>query len=94
MDAIKTKLDNLNSMFGWLEMDDSRLDEIMSRKLSNEVSELLEPALKEYKAELQGDKYYKLIKSEVKLESLFGSIDCFEYDIGNTKVNIILLNLF
>ena len=60
----------------------------------DEVSELLEPALKEYKAELQGDKYYKLIKSEVKLESLFGSMDCFEYDIGNTKVNIILLNLF
>jgi hypothetical protein len=61
---------------------------IMSEKKSKELSDLMGPILKQYKIELQGQKYYKLVKDEIKMENVFGSLSCFDYDIDNMKVNI------
>jgi len=92
IDTIKSKMNELNSTFNSLEIDDIKLKEIMSKKKSKELSELMGPVLKQYKFELQGKKYYKLIKNEIQLEDAFGSLDCFDFDSDNIYVNIILLN--
>ncbi len=62
---------------------------IMSEKKPKELSDLMGPVLKQYKLELQGKKYYKLVTNEVKLENVFGTLNCFDHDIDNIKVNII-----
>ncbi len=87
IDSIKAKLDHLHSMFGSIEMDDLKLEQILSKKRSKEVSELLEPVLEKYKLELQGNKEYTLTKSEIKIE--FGSLNAVNFEIR--KVSIILL---
>ncbi len=92
IDTIKSKMNELNSTFNSLEIDDIKLKEIMSKIKSKELSELMGPVLKQYKFELQGKKYYKLIKNEIQLEDAFGSLDCFDFDSDNIYVNIILLN--
>jgi len=89
LDNIKAKINNLNSTFSSLEIDDIKLDEIMSQKKSKEVSDLMGLALNQYKFELQGKKYYKLLTNEIKLKDFFGSLSVF----NNKKVNIILLKL-
>jgi len=76
-------------MFNSLEIDDIKLEEIMSQKKSKELSDFLGPVLKQYKFELQKNKYYKLVKNEIKMENVFGSLSCFVYDIDNIKVNIV-----
>jgi len=90
LDTIKAKMNDLNSTFNSLEFDDIKHGEIMTQKKSKEVSDLMGPVLKKYKFELQGEKYFKLVKitNEIKLEDVFGSLSCFEYDIDNMKVNI------
>ena len=54
--TIKTKKNILNSTFDTLEIDELKHDEILSQRKSKEVSEMLEPVLKNYKMELQGKK--------------------------------------
>jgi len=49
------------------------------------------PSLKQYKFELQGKKYYKLVRNEIKVENVFGSLSCFDLDIDNIEVNIVYL---
>ena len=88
IDSIKAKLTQLNSMFDCLEMDDLKHEEIMSQKESKEVGELIEPVLEKYKLELQGNKYYKLNTSDVKLEDVFGTLSCTDYDSEKMKVYI------
>jgi len=61
----------------------------MSKKKSKELNDLMRPLLEQYKFELQGEKYYKLVRDEIKVENVFGSLSCFNYDIGNIKVNIV-----
>ena len=61
----------------------------MSQKKSKEVRDLTESVLKQYKFELQGKKYYKLVTKEVKMNNVFGTLSCFDYDIDNMKVNIV-----
>jgi len=56
---------------------------------TKEPSDLREPSLKQYKFELQGKKYYKLVTKEIKLENVFGSLGCFVNDIDNIYVNIV-----
>jgi len=60
LDTIKAKMNDLNSTFNSLEIDDIRIEEIMSQKKSKELSDLMEPVLKQYKFELKGKKVYKL----------------------------------
>ncbi len=86
--TIKAKMIELNSMFNSLEIDDIKLDEIMSKKKSNELSDLMGPVLKQYKLELQGRKYHKLVVNQVKLENVFGSLRCSDFDTDIMKVNI------
>jgi len=80
LDMIKTKINGLNSTFDSLEVDDIRIEEI---------NDLVEPALKRYKFELQGKKYYKLSKKETKLKDVFVSLSCFYHDIDKKMVNIV-----
>ena len=87
--TIKTKINDLNSMFNSLEIDGIKLEEIMSQKKSKEISDLMGPVLEQYKFELHGKKYYKLIKEEIKMENVFGSLSCFDFDIDNMPVNIV-----
>jgi len=89
LDTINGKMNVLKSTFNSLEIDDTKLEEIMSKKKSKEVSDLMEPVLKQCKYELQGKKYYKLLTNEFKLEDIFGTFSCFDYDIENMKLNII-----
>jgi len=89
LEEIKAKMNELNSMFNSLEIDDINLKEIITKKKSKELSELMEPVLKQYKFELQGKKYYKLLTNEFKLEYVFGSLGCSDYDIDNIEVNIV-----
>jgi len=86
--TIETKMNDLNSMFNSLEIDDIKLEEIMSKKKSKELNDLMGPVLKQYKLELQGKKYYKLVANQIKMENIFGSLSCFDFDIDNMKVNI------
>ncbi len=89
LDTIKSKINCLNSTFNSLEIDGIKLGEIMSREKSKEFSNSVRPALKQYKFELQGKKYYKLVTKEIKLENVFGSLGCFVNDIDNIYVNIV-----
>jgi len=54
LDTIKSKMNDLNSMFNSLEIDDIKHEEIMSQKQSKELNDLMGPVLKQYKFELQG----------------------------------------
>jgi len=87
--TIKTKINDLNSMFNSLEIDDNKIEEIMSQKKSKGLSDLMRPVLEKYKLELQGKKYYKFATNEIKLENVFGSLSCFDFDIDNMPVNIV-----
>ena len=89
-ESIKTKLNQLNSMFDSLEMDDTKINEILSHKQSK-VGELLEPVLEKYKSELRGGKYYKFATVKIKLEDGFGTLSCLDYDTENMKVNKYLI---
>jgi len=88
LETIKAKINDLNSTFNSLEIDDIKLEEIMSQKKSKELSDLMGPVLEKYKFELHGKNYYKLIKDEIKMENVFGSLSCFDFDIDNMPVNI------
>ncbi len=83
---IKTKLNQLNLMFGTLVIDDINIEEIMSKRLSKEISDMIEPAMNNCKLELQGDKHYKLITNDLSIEDVFGSVTGFDPDIESTKV--------
>jgi len=89
LDTIRGKLKDLNSMFDSLEIDDIKLEEIMSKKKSKELNDLMDPVLKQYKLELHEKKYYKLVTNEIELENVFGTLSCFDRDIDNLKVNIV-----
>jgi len=91
LDTIKAKINDLNSTFNSLEIDDIKLEEIMSQKKSKELNDLMGPVLEQYKFELQGKKYYKLLTNEIKLENVFGSLSNSDLDIDNMKVNIVYL---
>jgi len=89
LDTIKAKMNELNSTFNSLEIDDIKHEEIMSQKQSKELNDLMEPVLEKYKFDLQGKKYYKLVTNQIKLENVFGTFSCFDYDIDNIPVNIV-----
>jgi len=91
LDTIKSKMKDLNSMFNSLEIDDIKHEEIMSQKQSKELSKFMGPVLKQYKFELQGKKYYKLVRDEIKVENVFGSLSNYDFDIDNIEVNIVYL---
>ena len=87
IDIIKTKLNQLNSRFESLEMDETNINDIMSQKQSKEVGELIKPVLEMYKHELQGNKEYTLNNTvTVKLEDVFGILSCTDFDTDNIKV--------
>jgi len=85
LEAIKSKMKELNLMFNSLEIDDKKLEEIMSKKKSKELSELMVPVLRQIKFELQDEKYHKFITEE----NIFGTLCCSDFDIDNMKVNIV-----
>jgi len=87
LETIKAKMNDLHSTFNSLQIDDSKLEEIMSQKQSKELSKLMGLVLKRCKFEVQGKKYYRLITKEFKLEDILGSLGCFDSD--NIYVNII-----
>jgi len=66
-------------------------EDMISQKKYKEMSDLMGPVLKQYKFELQRQKYYKLVTNEIKMENFFGILSCFDHDIDNMKVNIIIL---
>ena len=63
------------------------LEVMMSENKSEELNDLMGPVLKRFKFEQQGKKYYKLVINEIRLEDVFGTFCCFDYDIDNIKVN-------
>jgi len=89
--TIKAKMNELNSMFDSLEIDDIKLEEIMSKKKSKVLNDLMGPILMQYKSELQGKKHYKFLTNEIKLDKFFGSLSCSDFDTDLMKVSIVLL---
>jgi len=63
-------------------------EDMISQKKSKEMSDLMGPVLKQFKFELQGKKYYKLLTNKIKMKNVFGSLGFFDFDINNMKVNI------
>ncbi len=64
-------------------------ENIMSEKKLKRKGDLMGPVSKQYKFDLQGEKYYKFMTEELKLENVFGSLGCFDYDIDSMKVNFV-----
>ena len=61
-------------MFNTFEIDDTKLDEMMTHKRTNELQKLMEPLVSEYKRDLMGSKSYKLVTSDFKIDQIFGSL--------------------
>ncbi len=93
LSTIRAKLNELNSMFNSLEIDDKKLEEIMSKKKSNELNDLMQPVWKQCKYDLQGKKNYKFITEKIKLEFIFGTFSCFDIDNNIMKVNIVIVKI-
>jgi len=89
LEMIKTKMNDLNSMFNSSDIDDIKHGKIISQKKLKEVSDLMGLVLNQYKYDLQDGKYYNFFTNEIKLENVFGSLSFLNYDIGNIKVNIV-----
>jgi len=87
--TIKVKMNELNSAFNSLQIDDTKLNEIMSKQKSKELSQLMGPVLKRYKFKVQGKKYHKLLTNKIKLEDAFGSLGCFVNETDNIYVNTV-----
>ena len=71
IDDVKGKLDSLNLMFDSLEIYDKKAEEILSHKESKIIQNLMEPILKEYKFNLQGEKFYELDINEIDISKIF-----------------------
>ena len=61
-------------MFDSLDIDNSKLEEIMCQKASRELAERVGAMVKECKKELLGGKVYELIKSPIKIEEMFWTL--------------------
>ena len=84
IDECKAKLDQLNSMFASFEVDNSKLQEIMSQKMAKELEEMMKPISKAYTLEVLGNKSYTLHTPDVKICEMFGSLE----SIGSVKVTV------
>jgi len=71
----KARLGQLNSMFESLEIDDKKLEEIMYKKASKELAELLKPMAGEYRRELLEGKTIDVKTQDIKMEEVFGTLD-------------------
>jgi len=70
----KAKLGHLNSMFESLEIDNTKMEEMMSQKALKELAELLKPMAEEYRRELIGRKTFELKTNNIKMEKVFGTL--------------------
>ena len=70
----KIKLDQLNSMFSAFEMNDEKLDEVMSQRQSKELQRILRPIVEDYKFELLGNTSYELTTDEFEIGDMFGTL--------------------
>ena len=82
MKADKVKLGQLNSMFDSLEIDNAKLEEIISQKASKELGGRVGSMVEKYKKELLGGRVYELISSPIKIEEVFGAI---KMEVRNTE---------
>ena len=78
IDAWKVKLEELNGMFNTFEIDETKLEEMMSQKRSKELQNLLSPLVNDYKRYLLSNKSYKLDTSDFEVNQIFGSLICSE----------------
>jgi hypothetical protein len=68
----KNKLADLNSMFNTFEIDDKKLEELLSQKESKELQEMMGPLKEDCQLELLGGKTHELSTSEIKIADIFG----------------------
>ncbi len=71
-----------------IKYSDELIQKILKLKQGCVAKSKEETVLKQYKFELQGKKYYKLITNEFKLENVFGSLCFFDFDNDIMKVFI------
>jgi len=76
--ACKERLDQLNSMFASLEIDNIKMEEITHQKESKELEELLKHMAEEYKGEILGGKMFELKTNDIKMEEVFGTLQMKE----------------
>ena len=72
IDVCKAKLEELNAMFSTFKMDDRKVEEILTQKISKGLQEMMEPIRKDYESELLGGKSYKLAISPTKIGDVLG----------------------
>ena len=65
-------------MFNTFEIDETKIDEIMPHKRTKEIQKLMDPLVSEYKRGLLGNKSYKLVTSDFKIDQFFGSLSSFD----------------
>ena len=71
-------------MFNTFEIDDTKHEEIMSHKRTKELQKLIDPLVSKYKRGLLGNKSYKLVTSDFKIDRGFGSF-CSSDDLKVIK---------
>jgi len=70
----KAKLSQLNLMFESMEIDNFKMEEIMSKKAPTELAELLIPIAEEYRRELLGWRTFELKTKDIRMEEVFGKL--------------------
>ncbi len=77
-----------------LEIDDTKLAEIMFQAASKELIETLKPKEEEFKREIQGHIPYELKTSQINIEKVFGTLQMEVRNLGfELKIQLICVKL-
>jgi len=97
-EGIRERLDKLNDMFSSymndkkeMDLNDKKLEEMISQKESSQIVEMMGRVLNQKRFQLNGNKFYNFLPSDIRVETMFGSINTSDYDIENTTVSSFLL---
>ncbi len=74
IDECRASLDKLNSMLDSFKVDNRKIEEIWSEKMSKYLEEKMKPLLEELKLELLGNNSHSIDIPEIKMNKVFGSL--------------------
>ena len=74
IDVCKAKLKELDEMFSTFEINDQKVEEILTQNRSKELQAMLEPIKEEYQRDLLGHKSYELTKKAFEMADVFGAL--------------------
>jgi len=74
IDECRASLDKLNSMFDSFKVDNSKIEEFWSQKMSKELEVKMKPLSEELKSELLRNNSHSIDIPEIKMKEVFGSL--------------------